>query len=154
MSGYARTLPEKTDAGSVSPDPDRVLGRSYPAEGDVSAESTPMESSPMEWKPRFSVLAETEEQPRAVRDAVIQSPGVCDRIYIETELVGRLIDSGKEGELFHGLAERGTELLIAMPHILRREEGAPHFTEGEFSWLPEAVEQIRAEGVLLRNSWE
>ena len=151
MSGYARTLPEKTDAGSVSPDPDRVLGRSYPAEGDVSAESTPMESSPMEWKPRFSVLAETEEQLRAVRDAVIQSPGVCDRIYIETELVGRLIDSGKEGELFHGLAERGTELLIAMPHILRREEGAPHFTEGEFSWLPEAVEKIRAAGVLIRN---
>lgn len=130
IAGYARTLPEGKDEISVSAGADGASER---------------------WRPRFSVLTETEEQLRAVRDAVLQSPDIYKRIYIESELAVRIIESHKEAELFQGLAEKGTEIFIAMPHIFRREEGVPHSAERDPAWLSEAVDNIQAAGVLVRN---
>ncbi len=128
IAGYERTLPERGDE-------DAALG----------------EASAGDWTPVFSVLTETEEQLGAVRDAIVQSPGICRRLYVESELAGTIMASRKEADFFQEIAEYGTEIFIAMPHLYRREKRALNSSEQYPAWLSEAMERLHARGVLIRN---
>ena len=104
-----------------------------------------------EWKPLFSVLAETEEQLGAVLDASAQNPDIWRRIYGESDLAEKIMESQKETVLMQGIRENGTELFIALPHIFRREKGTAYSAERYPAWLSEAADRLRADGVLIRN---
>lgn len=131
MEGHWRTLPERVDEPPLTAEP----GSSY-----VSG-----------WKPVFSVLAETEEQLDAALHAAMQNPDIYRRIYVESDLAEKIMDSLQKADLFQGMAENGTEVFIALPYIFRRKNDTVYSMQQYEKWLPEAVKTLHADGVLIRN---
>lgn len=100
-----------------------------------------------EWSPVFSVLAETEEQLLATRDAAVQSPGSFRRVYAELGLAEETERSKELKKAVQDIRDAGIELFAALPWIFRREE--PGDDRG--AELLRKVDMLEADGVLIRN---
>ena len=100
-----------------------------------------------EWSPLFSVLAETEEQLLAVRDAVVQAPELFRRVYADLALAEKTERSKEVKKAVQDIRDAGIELFAALPWIFRREE--PGDDRG--AELLRKVDILGADGVLIRN---
>ena len=100
-----------------------------------------------EWAPLFSVLAETEEQLLAVRDAVVQAPELFRRAYADLALAEKTERSKEVKKAVQDIRDAGIELFAALPWIFRREE--PGDDRG--AELLRKVDILGADGVLIRN---
>ena len=146
IAGHTRTLPGRADEKMLS-----ACTADLPGGCGFAEETVSDDRATGEWKPLFSVLAETEEQLGAVLDASAQNPDIWRRIYVESDLAEKIMESQKETVLMQGIRENGTELFIALPHIFRREKGTAYSAERYPAWLSEAADRLRADGVLIRN---
>lgn len=100
-----------------------------------------------EWSPVFSVMAETEEQLLAVRDAAVQAPETFRRVYVDLGLAEKSVNREKVKRTIRDIADAGIELFAALPWIFRREN-TRNTGMGE---MHRAVERLGADGVLIRN---
>lgn len=124
-----------------------IADRSRPEAVRKAAPDLPYREADGEWSPFFSVLAETEEQLLAARDAAVQAPGIFRRVYADLGLAEKTERSKEAKKAVQDIRDAGIELFAALPWIFRREE--PGDDGG--AELLRKVDMLEADGVLIRN---
>lgn len=143
LEGLKRALEEAGERQIPKPEGGQEAAV-YEENTDIGAPERKQEK----WIPCFSVLIETEEQLKAVKECVTESEASIGRVYVDFFLAGQAL--GQDGIVcsLKEIAGSGCELYLAMPYVFREKETADE-TE-----VLEKFDHLPLQGALIRSMEE